>query len=585
MTDSRIQILSEEVVSKIAAGEVVERPASVVKELVENSIDAGASSIEIEVRAAGIELIRIADNGEGMTPAELKMACSPHATSKLREIQDLEKIDTLGFRGEALSSISSVSQMNIVSVQKACPDGVALYLESGEILKSRPAARTQGTTVEVKNLFYNVPARRKFLKKESTELAEIVNVASKFILAFPNIEFKLRQAERNLLHAPQKMKVLERIGTVLGPSTADHMISVSNTDDVYEVTGYVSSPTFTRRDRRGQIFFINGRNVKSKILSDAVYSAYASLLERGHHASAVLFLTVSPSKIDVNVHPAKLEVKFENEKKIKTCVKNAIKSSFNDLKLDGTPPQVAFNAVSGQRVVERRERCDADESVCQTEFVYNLDECVPRKPFQKGRGAVSMWEKPVFAEDADIFQVAGCYIVRVLPEEIRIVDQHAAHERILYECFSKALKALPIESQKLLFPTRIDVTAAEAVLMEKVISKFNMLGFSIELFGENSFIVQAVPAILKERDVKTVIVDILSDLGGIDYSKNALEDEFIKLTSCHSAIKAGDKLNREEMIALLDQLAKCALPFTCPHGRPTTLKITPSELEKRFRRK
>lgn len=584
MTDSRIQILAEEVVSKIAAGEVVERPASVVKELVENSIDAGASSIEIEVRAAGVELIRIADNGEGMSPVELKMACSPHATSKLREIQDLEKIGTLGFRGEALSSISSVSQMNIISAQKTSSDGVSLYMESGEILKSRPAARTQGTTVEVKNLFYNVPARRKFLKKESTELAEIVNVTSKFILAFPDVEFKLRQAERNLLHAPKKMKVLERIGAVLGRSAADHMMSVSNTGDDYEVTGYVSSPSFTRRDRRGQIFFINGRNVRSKILSDAVYSAYAGLLERGQHASAVLFLTVSPSKIDVNVHPAKMEIKFENEKEIKQIVKNAIRSGFDRLKHENSRDE-GLNALSIQKTEVMTEKAVREDSVTQPEFIYNLNEFVQKKPFQKETRSASAWEKPVFTADADIFQVALCYVVQIKQENIRIVDQHAAHERILYESFSKALKDSPIESQKLLFPARIDLAAKESVLMEKVIDQFNALGFSVELFGENSFIVQAVPAILKERDVKTVIMDILADLEGRAYSKNELGDEFIKLTSCRSAIKSGDKLSREEMRSLLDQLAGCDLPFTCPHGRPTTIEITPEELEKRFRRK
>ena len=581
MTPGKIQILTKEVIGKIAAGEVVERPASVVKELVENSIDAGASSIEIEVRSAGGELIRIADNGEGMILSELKLSCLHHATSKIRDIKDLESITTLGFRGEALSSISSVSQMNIISTRKSSEEGASLYLESGEILQSRPAARTQGTTVEVKNLFFNVPARRKFLKKESTELAEIVNVAARFILAFPGIEFKLRQGDRTLLHARKEMKISERIKLVLGGDIADHMIEVSNPEALYYVTGYVSRPSFSRKDRRAQMFFVNGRFIRSKVLSDAVYGAYASLLERGRYPSAILFLKVPSSKIDINVHPAKLEVKFEDEKEIKIAVRNAIKSGFDRLKLDDLSDE-GFNP---EHMEQPRKNNISENSETQTEFTYNLDEFVPRQPHRKGEETSSMWERPVFTQKADIFQIAGCYIVQIRPEDIRIVDQHAAHERILYEFFSKALKSAPIESQKLLFPVRIDLTAKESVLMEKVIEKFNALGFSVELFGDNSFIVQAVPAILKERDVKTVIMDILADLGERAEAKNELEDEFIKLTSCRSAIKAGDKLNREEMHSLLDQLAKCDLPFTCPHGRPTTLEITPGELEKRFRRK
>jgi DNA mismatch repair protein MutL len=586
MTMSKVHVLSEDVIGKISAGEVVERPASVVKELVENSIDAGADSVEIEVQGAGQALMRVADNGEGMDPEDAKTACQRHATSKISGIEDLERIGTLGFRGEALASIAAVSHMDLMSCSRSGA-GVHLYLESGEILKTRPAGRARGTTVEVRNLFYNVPARRKFLKKDSTELAEIVNVVGRFMIAYPDMEFRLTHENRCLLHATRGMDIAERIRLVLGGDFADHMVDISGQDGECRISGYVSRPSSTRKDRRGQVFYVNGRFVRSRALNEAVYVAYSSMLERGRYPSAALFLTVEPSTIDVNVHPTKLEVKFDDEKHLKDLVRRAIRKRFDELRRD-EPDRAAPD-------VYAPERPDfAGFPDAQTEFSYEV---------KSGDGlparAQTTWDELAGADlsagavrrgiggatEKDIFQVGDCYIVQIEDEGIVITDQHAAHERVLYEVFARSSAQRPVEKQSLLFPVRIDLAASESLIMSKLTDDFNELGFEIEPFGDRSFIVQAAPAILRDRDMRTVITDVLGDLSSCDLARIDRKEELVKTTSCRAAIKAGDKLTADEMRALLEQLKNCGLPFTCPHGRPTMARITRGELEKMFRRK
>jgi DNA mismatch repair protein MutL len=595
MNNARIKILSEEVVGKISAGEVVERPASVVKELVENSIDAGSNSIEIEIHHAGQSLIRVADNGEGMTPEDAKIACHRHATSKIKSIEDLDHISSLGFRGEALSSIAAVSQMDIISRARSAGSGIYIYLESGEVLKTRPAGRARGTTVEVRNLFYNVPARRKFLKKESTELAEIVSVVGRFIVACPDIEFKLTHGDRCLLHTTRNTGIIDRIRLVLGGEVSDHMIDVSNLTGRYKVTGYVSRPSSTRKDKRAQIFFVNGRYFRSKLLGDTVYSAYKGMLERGRYPAVVLFLTVSSGEVDVNVHPTKLLVKFSDEGAVRDVVTGAINDRFERIKCEDLESRAGLSPFRAAEGETSEKAVFPEVPEIQTEFSYKLrggqgkptgkDSSQDHSLSADSPGVSHIEEKFVLLPKENMFQIGGCYIVRVKPDGITVTDQHAAHERILYEFFSKASENTPIESQNLLFPVRIDLSASESVVMEKVIGNFRALGFHVEPFGEKSFVVQAVPAILTDSDTKTVIYDILTDLSSRDLTKIDLTDELIKLMSCRAAIKAGDELTVEEMVSLLDQLDRCSLPFTCPHGRPTTSKITIEELEKRFHRK
>lgn len=575
----KINILTDEVVGKISAGEVVERPASAVKELVENSIDSGAGSVEIEVGGAGRTLIRVADNGEGMSPEDAAVACSRHTTSKLSDIADLDDIATLGFRGEALSSISSVSKLDLITRSVSAEQGVHIYIEGGETRQTRPAGRAGGTTVEVRDLFFNVPARRKFLKSDRTELTEIVNVIGRFIISYPNIEFKLTHGEKCLLHATDGMSESDRIKLVLGADVSGEMVEIASLDGKYDIKGYASRPAATRKDRRSQMFFVNGRYVRSKLLGDAVYVAYRSLLERGRYPSCVLFLSVPSRDVDVNVHPTKLEVKFREDREVKDSVIHSIKRAFDRLKNEAPvvlpeEESIAIGISVSERHFENREEDPTAfvEAENQGEFTYDL----------------SRKKEPVAAADitGPIFQTGGCYIVIKTDEGFAVVDQHAAHERIIYELFSKASDESPVEVQNLLFPVRVDLSAEESVVLEKAMPAFRTIGFHIEPFGERSFAIQAVPAVIKDRDVKTVVVDVLADLvSGDGAARPDLLDEVVKLAACRAAIKAGDVLSREEMLSLHAQLMRCDLPFTCPHGRPTMFDMTLSDLEKRFRRK
>ena len=580
MGTNHINVLSESVIGKIAAGEVVDRPASVIKELVENSIDAGATSIEIEIQSAGRNLIRVADDASGISSEDILVVCKRHTTSKIENENDLFNIKTLGFRGEALASIASVSQMDITSFDGIDESGFYLYLEGAEILKTRPAGRGRGTTIEVRNLFYNVPARRKFLKKDMTEMAEIVSVVGRFILSTSGIEIKLRQNEKVLIHAYKEMNLHDRIRLVLGADISDSVTEVSQEFKGCKVQGFISRPYHTRKDRNALTFFVNGRYVRSKTLSGAVIDSYRSMLERGKFPFCVLFLDIDPSTIDVNVHPTKMEIKFEDEKYIRNIITEIIENKFKKLKEEDT--SIVEKKTEKEKNTPTAEFEETGTAIKeeQTEFSYSFKD--NHKNVFSGNLRRGFLDENI---SENISQIGDCYIVQISDEKIVITDQHAAHERIFFETFSKASEERPVESQKLLFPIRLDLTGEESVVVSRTLEKFRVLGFEIEDFGKNSFIVHAAPAILEDRDIKTVVNEILNDLTTSKLTEIEIKDELIKIAACRAAIKQGDPLTQKEMLNLLKDLHRCDLPFTCPHGRPTTITFSLDDMEKIFRRK
>jgi DNA mismatch repair protein MutL len=587
---TKINILNEDTIGKIAAGEVVERPASVVKELIENSIDALADSIEVEIQASGQTLIRVADNGEGMAPEDAKLACYRHATSKIASAGDLGHITSMGFRGEALASIAAVSQMDIVTKTAVDEVGTYLYIESAQVQRIRPAARTTGTTVEVRNLFYNVPARRKFLKREATEMAEIVNVFGRFVLSHPGIEFKLVHGDRRVLDAPRNSDPADRVKLVLGEEASRGMMRVFASRGGMSLDGFATKPSLTRKDKKNQIFFLNGRFIRTRALSDSLQRAYRSMLERGRYPSSVIFLDIPPEDVDINVHPAKLQAKFRDEKSVRDMVEDAVMSALVKMREESSSDLCGPAEKTGPERAGGSKEHSSETLVLQAspdiqpEFGYKYED---GKPLAGMKGSCLFSFRDGQGENSrkqDFFVTGNCYIVQAGEDGVILTDQHAAHERVLYEFFTKAFGSSQVEVQSLLFPVRLDLSAAEAVLVENLKDDLAKLGFQIEPFGERSFTIRAVPAILKDRDVKTVVEDILIDLAGSGTGKAEMIDELIKIVSCRSAIKAGARLTDVEIEDLLEQLKKCDLPFTCPHGRPTTIKITVEDLKKMFRR-
>jgi len=571
---TEIKILSKDTINKIAAGEVIERPASVVKELVENSLDAGSKSIFIGIKKAGKWLIRVADDGAGMSPQDAELACKSHSTSKIESSEDLQHILTLGFRGEALASIAAVSQIRILTCTDSSEGATDLYLEGGELIDKKISGRSKGTTVEVRNLFYNTPARRKFYKTDTTEFYHIVDVVSHYILAFPEVEFKLIHGGRKIFHATVDMNLEHRIEEVLGEDVFSNLIKLNFCDNLFKLSGFVSKPAYTRKDRKQQMFFVNKRYVQNATLSHALYQAYHTLVERGRYPAAILFIEISPDQIDVNIHPTKLQIKFLSTNFVHDKFQYAVSETIQDLKSD---KNIKESYDKSEKTLKSSSGYTESGSWENTVFDFKQKEGI----FEGLK-----YDKYIKPEgDFGIYQIDNTYIINILPGKIKITDQHAAHERILYELFCKAWQGKEIEMQNLLLPYRIDLSKQESILLEKHLDLFKMLGFEIEEFGQDSFSIQSVPAVIKYRDIKKIFLDILDEIQDLKKDQKNIAEEIIKITACRSAIKAGDSLSKVEIRTLLKDLEKCKLPFTCPHGRPTQIEIDNKELEKRFRRK
>ncbi len=581
---NKINILSENLASKIAAGEVVQRPASVVKELLENSIDAGAAKITVIIKEGGKSLIQIIDNGCGMSEADASVAFYRHSTSKISTLEDLENIRTLGFRGEALASIAAMSQVELLT--KTDDDDVAtkIRIEGIEIKEVSKEAMERGTSVTVRNLFFNTPARREFLKNNSVEFKHIFDVVVRIALSHPDIQFKFISGEETVFNL-QSNKIEERIRDIFGNKVHDAIIPViSNTDSPYSselnVTGFITKPDFAKKTRVDQFLFLNNRYIVSRSLNHAVFQAYEHLIEKGSFPFFVLFININPNKVDVNVHPSKMEVKFKEERSVYHLINSAVR---NTLSANNLIPSIQFHT-------ESTDTGKLPEYVPHpnSSFQFQRQTVDSFAPIFSARGDIqnietkSDYEKPI---PQIYFQVHNRYIIIPVEEGVMIVDQHAAHERILYEKAVSSFSETHNRSQQLLFPHTIELSAGDFAIVDELIPHLEKLGFQLKVFGKNTVMMEGVPLDVKSGQESLILQEIV-DLYKENEHQQKLEprDNLAKSFACKAAIKFGDAMNQAEMRSLIEQLFATQVPYVCPHGRPVVIKLTLSELAKRFGR-
>lgn len=578
-----IKILPDEVASQIAAGEVVERPASVVKELVENSLDAGATHITITVEGAGQKLIEVADDGLGIPAKEISMALARHATSKLSSAADLFNIETLGFRGEALASIASVSRFTITSRTRESEVGARLVVEGGQIDSDvQPIGAPAGTVVRVEDLFYNVPARRKFLKTDSTERRQIDDLVTRYALAYPDVRFHLSQEGRSALQTTGSGDRREVLAALFSTDIARQMLEVNAVYDESRVSGYISPTSLTRSNRRGITLFVNGRWVQDISLSTALIQGYHSMLMVGRYPMAVMFIDLPPKQVDVNVHPAKSEVRFTNRDDVFSSVQRAVRRAL--LAYSPVPPvqgQVRWSPPEPQPGFDKGgwQRPSGGQSS------FSPDHATTPQPPEKSQPVV---QPPLSAGGVPLLrligQVGSAYLVAEGPDGLYLVDQHAAHERILFERFMEQ-RSQQIPSQALLDPATVELDSASARLLEDQAEVMKNLGFEIEPFGPNTFKVRRMPSLLAGSDpvaaVRSVIEDFEEDETPL---QNEIEAKIIGRVCKRAAVKAGKVLSVDEQKALLRDLEACQSPRTCPHGRPTMIHLSIDLLERQFGR-
>jgi DNA mismatch repair protein MutL len=568
-----IKILDKDTINQIAAGEVVERPASVVKELVENSLDAGATQILVEVRGGGTSLMVIADNGTGIPAGEVELAFERHATSKIRGAKDLTKIDSLGFRGEALPSIAAVADVTLLTCSDGEKAGTFLSLEGGTVAGKKSQARVRGTTLTVRNLFQRVPARLKFLKSVSTENGHIAGVVSQYALAFPEVAFNLVVDGKENLRTSGQGRLIDAIIDVYGAETAARMLPVAGVESTWRsgageseirVTGMVGSPELGRAGRGYLSFFVNRRWVNSRILAYAVEEAYSGLLMAGRHPVAVLEISLNPGEVDVNIHPAKSEVKFRHESDVFRAVQKAVRQ-----------------ALVAQMPVPRVDEIAAPYRARPSESpsFWNLHESAGKTT---GEGAPA----PRLLDSLPVLRVVGqvmnAYIVAEGPDGLYLVDQHAAHERVRYDKVIEQRRERRPEVQGLLAPVSFEVTPRQDAVMRSCLGGLAEFGFALEPFGERTYLVRSVPALVAGDDWPLMLREMLDALAG--EAKSHWEERMVASIACHGAIRAGQALTDEEMRSLVRQLEQTANPHTCPHGRPTVIRLSASQLDREFGR-
>ncbi len=624
---SKIKILPEILSNKIAAGEVVERPASVVKELLENALDAGSTRIMIDIEKGGRSLIRVSDNGSGMGRDDALLALERYATSKIYKDQDLFRIHTLGFRGEALPSIAAVSRFSLVSRDPSSDAGTQISVEGGKIKNVTEAGAPKGTMVTIRQLFFNTPARRKFLKTIGTEMGHIADKISSIALGHPGVQFRLTHNDKIVKDWPSTSAPLERVVDVLGGDLKNTLHSIEFQNSAVSISGWISSPRTTRRTSRGLFIYVNGRFVRDRIVQHALFEGYSQRLVKGQFPVAALFINVPFEEVDVNVHPTKNEVRFARQRDIHEAVRQAVAQTLFETDKSGWDTRKAFKNEEFTRQGRVSETAQKDFGFRISDFgskkadvksrSYSrnidkshefLDEPATRNTQPATRNTqpetrdtqpatrntqpethliqTTIWQKKRFGDMRIIGQLHNTYIVCEADAGLILIDQHAAHERILFERFSDRATHSPKAAQRLLVPESVELGYREAGVLEKLIPDLAELGLDIEPFGGNTFLIKSVPPLLAEREVKPLLVEIVEKIVEIGSSSGLAQmlDECRMVMACHGAIRANQALSEAQISGLLAQLDECHNPSHCPHGRPTWIRWDIRTLEKSFKR-
>ena len=611
----RVQVLPDHLANKIAAGEVVQRPDSVVKELLENSLDAGASEILVRIEEGGRKLVQVTDNGVGMDEQDALNSFLRHATSKISSYEDLEAIATYGFRGEALASIAAVAHVTMKTRKREEDAAVVIQIDgAGEPRLSREG-REAGTSVTVQNLFFNTPGRRKFLKSNNTEFRHIYDAVQRVALSHPEIALKFI-SDDDLILDVRAESLEERVLDVFGERQVEGMVWLEEKNEILSLSGYIGRPTFGQKSRASQFLFLNKRFIINRNINHAVFSSYEHLLIKGTFPFFLLFLDIDPHRVDVNVHPSKMEAKFEDEQMLYRFVSTAVRKCLSTNNLfpgmtfpedetrglqftnrqhtwpspssanDWFPPAEQVDRVTGEILQAQVPHPSQSQQpgLNGAEIAGRLlhsDEPIPRR----GMSETEPVSPPLVQPSRLVWQIHNKYIIAQIENGVMIIDQHVAHERVLYErALARFASNAPV-SQQLMFPVTVQISPAHYSLLEELQQQFHLLGFSIRLFGKNTIVIDAVPPEVKVGNETKIVEDLLdmyqeSRQPGVHSERDALAKSF----SCKAAVKAGDRLNEQEMRSLLDQLFSTSMPYVCPHGRPVVLKIATDELDRRFGR-
>lgn len=627
MATDRIVLLDENTANRIAAGEVVERPASAVKELVENAIDAGATQIVIGLEEGGKQRLVVADNGCGMTRADAILALQRHATSKIRSADDLFAIHTLGFRGEALPSIASVSRLTLTTKPPDEESGTRLLVVGGDIESAEEVAARDGTTIEVAGLFFNTPARLKFLKSTPTEMARVIEVVGQLAVAYPGIAFRLRNGSQEVFSTPGTGEPLATLAAVWGRDIARKLIPIRHEAAGLTVSGYISTPDISRPGRSHELFFVNRRPIRSRLVGHALEEAFRALTPDSRYPIAALFVEIHPDLVDVNVHPTKTEVKFTRDGEVHHAASQAIKSALLAYGIVPTARPTVIETPahlpSPQKTLEWRQEpesrpiaplvisppADAPHSTFDS-IVEAAGVILPSPPFPASPPpepfaakasdlpasldeSAPLTEPPCprpFAEQLRNFKVLGqarnTYIIAITNDGLAVIDQHVAHERVLYERLTVKRFSQGIPAQRLAVPLTVNLSRREALLLAEHCSNFAAAGWEIAPFGKESFVVRAIPAVLTRKPYEQILRDMIDELVNQTISRRLLvqQDHVTITNACKMAVKAGDPLTIPEMEGLLEQLAETENPYLCPHGRPIVVTISFAELDKQFKR-